>query len=105
MRIQSLTWAFLLTATPVSAQVPANFTRAHSTARTDTIPAAREVPFPGTIRLRVDATDTERRIFRVRETIPVPRAGDFVLLYPKWLPGAHSPSGRINNVAGLRITA
>jgi predicted metalloprotease with PDZ domain len=107
MRIQSLTLALLLagTATAGLSQVPANFTRARPVARMDTIPAARDVPFPGTIRLRVDATDTERRIFRVRETIPVPRAGDFVLLYPKWLPGAHSPSGRINNVAGLRISA
>jgi predicted metalloprotease with PDZ domain len=104
MRIASAFLAVLL-AGAATAQPPANFTRAQPTARTDAIPAARDVPFPGTIRLRVDATDTERRILRVRETIPVPEAGDFVLLYPKWLPGSHSPSGRINKVAGLRITA
>ena len=30
---------------------------------------------------------------------------DTVLLYPKWLPGAHAPEGAIDRVAGLRITA
>ena len=28
-----------------------------------------------------------------------------MLLYPKWLPGNHSPSGQINKVAGFRATA
>jgi predicted metalloprotease with PDZ domain len=37
--------------------------------------------------------------------VPVPGPGDFVLLYPKWLPGNHAPSGQINKVAGLRVTA
>jgi predicted metalloprotease with PDZ domain len=105
MRIQTLALIALLAGTAASAQVPANFTRAQPLPRTDTIPPARDVPFPGTIRLRVDATDTQRGIFQVRETIPVPGPGDFVLLYPKWLPGAHSPSGRINNVAGLKVGA
>ncbi|MEA3051697.1 MAG: hypothetical protein QOG72_600 [Sphingomonadales bacterium] len=105
MRIRNLALGLLLAGTAAASQLPSNFTRAEPTARVDTIPAARDVPFPGTIRLRVDATDTERRILRVRETIPVPQAGDFVLLYPKWLPGSHSPSGRINKVAGLRISA
>jgi len=99
--------ALLLTAAPVpaAAQLPANFTRAEPGPKTDAIPAARDVAFPGTIQLRIDATDVQRRIFRVRQTIPVPRSGDFVLLYPKWLPGNHGPSGRINNVAGLTVTA
>jgi predicted metalloprotease with PDZ domain len=105
MRIRNLALGLLLAGTAAASQLPSNFTRAEPTARVDTIPAARDVPFPGTIRLRVDATDTERRILRIRETIPVPQAGDFVLLYPKWLPGSHSPSGRINKVAGLRISA
>ncbi|MFL6843304.1 MAG: M61 family metallopeptidase [Allosphingosinicella sp.] len=105
MRPRTALLALLAAGTAAGSQVPANFTRAEPLPRTDTIPPARDVAFPGTIRLRVDATDTERRIFRVRETIPVPAPGDFVLLYPKWLPGAHSPGGRINNVAGLRISA
>jgi predicted metalloprotease with PDZ domain len=93
-------------AAPAAAQqLPANFTRAEPSAKIDTIPAARDVAYPGTIKLRVDATDLDRRIIRVRETIPVDRAGDFVLLYPKWIPGAHSPSGQINKVSGLKITS
>jgi predicted metalloprotease with PDZ domain len=70
----------------------------------ETIPLARDIAYPGTIKLDVDATDLQRRIFSVRETIPV-AAGPLVLLYPKWLPGNHSPSGPIEKVAGLKITA
>jgi predicted metalloprotease with PDZ domain len=105
MRIRHLALALLLLGTAAAAQLPANFTRAEPVARVDSIPPARDIPFPGTIRLRVDATDVQRRIFRVRQTIPVPRAGDFVLLYPEWLPGAHSPRGAVKNVAGLKISA
>jgi predicted metalloprotease with PDZ domain len=71
----------------------------------DTIPAARDVQWPGEIVLYVDATDVTRGIFQVTETIPVNAAGDLVLLYPKWLPGNHSPSGQIANLAGLKISA
>lgn len=66
--------------------------------------APRDVAYPGTIILRVDATDIERRIFRVRESIPV-RAGTLTLLYPQWLPGNHAPRGPIEMLAGLNITA
>ncbi|MES2443129.1 MAG: peptidase M61 [Pseudomonadota bacterium] len=71
----------------------------------DTIPAARDIDFPGTITLEVDATDTQRGIFRVKETIPVADSGHMVLLFPKWLPGAHSPRGEIEKLSGLRIRA
>jgi predicted metalloprotease with PDZ domain len=87
------------------AQVPSQNSRPAPTAKIDTIPAARDVPFLGTIRLTVDASDVTRAIFKVHETVPVPGPGDFVLLYPKWLPGNHSPSGQINKVAGFRPTA
>src|SRR5437762_9267952 len=79
--------------------------RPDATAKVDTVPAARDIPYPGTIQLTVDATDVTRGIFKVHERVPVPAAGDFVLLYPKWLPGHHSPSGQINKVAGFRATA
>jgi predicted metalloprotease with PDZ domain len=64
----------------------------------------KDVPFGGTIRLGVDATDVTRHIFRVTETIPI-QSGPMTLLYPKWLPGNHSPSGRIDALAGLMIQA
>jgi predicted metalloprotease with PDZ domain len=68
------------------------------------IAAPADTPYPGTIQIHVDATDVAQGIFRVRETIPV-TAGKLTLLYPKWIPGDHSPSGPIAAVAGLRITA
>lgn len=72
---------------------------------TAAIPAPRDVAYPGLLRLIVDATDIDRRIFRVRETIPVAKPGPITLLFPMWLPGNHSPSGDLNKLAGLTITA
>ena len=69
------------------------------------IPAARDVAYPGTINLEVDATDLDRRIISVRETIPVAGAGRLTLLYPAWLPGSHAPRGPIEKIAGLSFTA
>lgn len=69
------------------------------------IPAARDIAYPGVIRLEVDATDVNRRIYRVRETIPVGRPGPMTLLYPQWLPGNHSPTGQLEKLAGLVIEA
>lgn len=60
--------------------------------------------YPGSVVLRVDLTDAPRKIFRVEETIPV-RPGPLTLYYPKWIPGEHSPSGPLANLAGLVFTA
>ena len=68
------------------------------------IAAPSDRAYPGEIQLSVDATDVVRRIVRVHETISG-IAGETVLLYPKWLPGTHSPEGPIERVAGLRVTA
>lgn len=71
------------------------------------IPAAQDRPFPGTLKLNVDATDTQHHVMSVHETIPVPReaaaAGDMILLYPKWVPGAHAPEGPIDQFGGLVV--
>ncbi|MEO8455288.1 MAG: peptidase M61 [Sphingomicrobium sp.] len=88
-----------------SAQVPPQNSRPAATPKPDAIPAPRDVAYPGTIQLTVDASDVTRAIFRVHEQVPVAAPGDFVLLYPKWLPGNHRPSGQINKVAGFRATA
>ena len=37
----------------------------------DPIPAARDVPYPGTMELKIDATDTVRGVFKVEQRIPV----------------------------------
>ena len=67
------------------------------------IAVARDMPYPGTIRLTVDATDIDRHIFRARESIPVRGGDSLVLFYPQWLPGNHSPTGRIDKLAGLTV--
>lgn len=56
------------------------------------------------IELQVDLRDAGRKIFRVRESIPV-QAGALRLEYPKWIPGEHSPSGTIAGVTGLKLVA
>jgi predicted metalloprotease with PDZ domain len=68
-------------------------------------PAPQDVAFPGVLKLEVDATDTERRIFTVRETVPVAKSGPTTLLYPAWIPGNHAPRGQIEKLAGLTIRA
>jgi predicted metalloprotease with PDZ domain len=96
----------LASAASAIAQVPPGNSAPQPAPLVDDIPKAQDVPYPGgTILLDVDATDTERGIFRVKETIPVAQGGPMVLLYPKWLPGNHSPTGQIEKVAGLVIRA
>lgn len=99
--------AFLLAsvAVPLAAQVPPGNSAPQPVPIIDDIPPAADVPYPGTIQLDVDVTDTERGIFRVKETILVAKAGHTVLLYPKWLPGNHAPRGEIEKLAGLVIRA
>jgi predicted metalloprotease with PDZ domain len=43
------------------------------------IATPQDIPYPGVINLEVDATDTERNIFQVRESIPV--RGGYMLVY------------------------
>ncbi|TKD50856.1 M61 family metallopeptidase [Sphingomonas baiyangensis] len=96
--------AMLLAATSASAQV--RNTQAQPIPVEQNIPAPRDVPYPGgVIRLEVDATDTARGIFRVKQTIPVAEAGRMTLLMPEWLPGKHGPRGEIEKLAGLSIKA
>ncbi|MBN6150911.1 M61 family metallopeptidase [Xanthomonas sp. AmX2] len=67
-------------------------------------PPPQDVPFAGTLKIDVDATDLQHRIFRVRATIPA-RPGPMTLLYPQWIPGNHSPTGPIDKLAGLVVKA
>ena len=72
--------------------------------RSTAMPLARDTPYPGTLSVHVDASDTRQGIFRVHETIPV-APGKLTLLYPEWIPGDHSPSGPVAMLAGLRLSA
>jgi predicted metalloprotease with PDZ domain len=64
----------------------------------------QDLPYPGTIRLEVDASDLDHRVMTIRELVPVETAGALTLLYPQWLPGNHSPTGPVELLSGLRIT-
>ncbi len=68
------------------------------------IVAPADIPYPGTISLMVDLTNINDRIVNVQETIPV-KPGTITLLYPEWLPGTHSPSNPVGNMAGLVVMA
>jgi len=69
------------------------------------IATPQDIPYPGVIRLDVDATDIDRHIFQVRETVPVRGGETLTLLYPEWLPANHAAYGRIENLSGLKIHA
>ncbi len=88
----------LLATTAVASQGP------EAIAPSPAIPTPKDRPFPGEIRLSVDARDVEHRVFHVRETLDGVTPGT-ILLYPKWLPGTHAPQGPIDRFAGLTITA
>ena len=73
---------------------------------TPPIEAPRDVPYAaGTLKVAVDATDLDRKIWNVTTTMPVSKAGDFVFLYPQWVPGGHSPRNDLDKLAGLVVTA
>jgi predicted metalloprotease with PDZ domain len=56
------------------------------------------------ITLSVDLTDAPRKILHATEVMPV-TAGPLTVVYPKWIPGEHGPTGPIDNMAGFFITA
>ncbi len=68
------------------------------------VPAPQDTPYRGEIALDVDLTDLDRRVFDVRERLPVAGPGPLTLLYPRWLPGNHGPTGPIQSLAGLLVT-
>ncbi|HEX5353748.1 MAG TPA: peptidase M61, partial [Rhodanobacteraceae bacterium] len=93
----------------VAALGAAPFVVAHAdTARVlhtgDNQPAPQDMAYPyGTLKIHVDATNIGQRIFNVQETIPVKPGSSIYLLYPAWIPGNHSPTGPVKDVAGLII--
>ncbi|HEX2816679.1 MAG TPA: peptidase M61 [Phenylobacterium sp.] len=63
--------------------------------------APQDTPYPGLLKVQVDATDLDRHIFRVHESIPVAKAGPMTILYPQWLPGNHAANGPMKNIGGV----
>jgi predicted metalloprotease with PDZ domain len=68
----------------------------------------KPVPAPpsstGTLTLAVDATGVGRKLYRVHESVPA-APGPMTLVYPKWLPGEHAPTGPITDLVGLSLSA
>ena len=68
-------------------------------------PQPKDEAYPGVVTLDVDATDLDRRIFNIKQRIPVAKPGPLTLVYAQWIPGNHAPRGPIYNYAGLKISA
>lgn len=64
--------------------------------------AARAADVP--IALDVDARDATRRVLHATLRFPA-RPGPLTLVYPKWIPGEHGPTGPITDLVGLRASA
>ena len=95
-----------LSIAPAHAQGQAQAVRSAPTAMpiAPSVPDAVDTPYPGTIRIDVDATDIAHRVFRTKQVIPVaPGTETLTLLYPEWLPGHHGPDGTIDALNGLRF--
>ncbi|MDP9039436.1 MAG: M61 family peptidase [Acidobacteriota bacterium] len=56
------------------------------------------------ISLNVDLTDAPRKLLHAHETLSA-APGPLTLVYPKWIPGEHGPTGPLEDTAGLVITA
>ncbi|WKL56233.1 peptidase M61 [Asticcacaulis sp. ZE23SCel15] len=72
---------------------------------TPAIPAARDIAYPGTLKVFVDATDLDHRRWVVRQVVPVDKAGEMVLMTPLWLPGKHSAQKFSDKIANVRFSA
>jgi len=55
------------------------------------------------MQLYVDASQVARRILHVKMNIPA-APGRITLVYPKWIPGQHSPVGPVADIVGLKFT-
>jgi predicted metalloprotease with PDZ domain len=57
-----------------------------------------------TIEVELDAREANRRTFKVQLSVPV-KAGPQSLVFPKWIPGEHGPTGPINSVVDFQLSA
>src|SRR5215467_4760415 len=56
------------------------------------------------IKLSVDATHAPEKILHSTLQIPV-HPGPLTMVYPKWIPGEHGPTGPIADLTGLQFYA
>jgi predicted metalloprotease with PDZ domain len=57
-----------------------------------------------TIQLHVDLTDAPRNIYHAQLRLPA-KPGAVTLVFPKWIPGNHRPSGPIAALTGIKMEA
>ena len=57
-----------------------------------------------TIRLHVDLADAPRNIYHAHLVLPA-KPGALTLVFPKWIPGNHRPSGPIAALTGIHMEA
>ncbi len=71
------------------------------------VPDAKDTPYPGgTMALDIDASDVQRGLYRVTQTVPLAAGlSRITLLFPQWLPGQHGPRGNVSELVDLRFTA
>ena len=66
--------------------------------------AAPVVAASGPIAIDVDLREAPRSLVHAKLIIPA-TPGPLTLVYPKWIPGEHGPSGPIRDLAGVRFSA
>ena len=66
-------------------------------------PAANTAPAQP-IKVTVDATHAPEKILHAQLQIPV-TAGDARLVFPKWIPGEHGPTGPVTDLTGVKFFA
>jgi predicted metalloprotease with PDZ domain len=67
------------------------------------VPIPVDHRFSGNVELHVDTTDVSRKIFTVRQRVPVAAGGATTLLYPRWEAASHGPSLTVTDLAGLTV--
>ncbi len=69
-----------------------------------TLLAFRAFAGPSEATLFVDCTDVRRGVFHTHVVLPA-TAGPMTFVYPKWIPGEHTPTGPLMQMAGLHVRA
>ena len=54
------------------------------------------------VTIELDATEAPRKVLHARLVVPA-SPGRLTLLYPKWIPGEHGPTGPVNDMVGLEV--
>ncbi|MGX7951472.1 M61 family metallopeptidase [Tsuneonella sp. HG249] len=102
MRISLVAALMLAAAAPVSAQ---QLSAPEAVAISPSLPSSVDTPYPGgTMTLNIDASDTQRGVYRVTQTVPVARGAErLTLLFPRWLPGNHGPRGPLAELVDVQF--